>query len=207
MEISESVRWVKDVCLGSLQIKLRNKDPQTALHAANTSKLAAVVAGRLGIKDTLELRLGCLLHDVGKLLLSIEPAKRKLTYTDYEVVQKHPILGYMILKEAGYPNEVAEVALYHHERIDGRGYPFGISRNEIPLFARICAVVDAFDVMVSGRPYQPRIPVAAALNELHRHSGLQFDPIVVTALAQAAPQILGTIVSPRNLAIRVSSHA
>lgn len=207
METSESIRWIKDVCLGSLQIKLRSKDPQSALHAANTSKLAAVVAGRLGIKDTLDLRLGCLLHDVGKLLLNIEPAKRKFTYTDYQLVQKHTVLGYMILKEAGYSNEVAEVALYHHERIDGLGYPFGISRNEIPLFARICAVVDAFDVMVSGRPYQPRIPVAAALNELHRHSGLQFDPVVVTALAQAAPQISDALVSPRTLAVRVSSHA
>ncbi|NTV53909.1 MAG: HD domain-containing protein, partial [Syntrophaceae bacterium] len=94
---------------------------------------------------------------------------------------KHPLLGATIVKKVAFLSSVAPVILAHHERIDGRGYPYGISGDAIPMEARIVSVMDSFDAMTSDRPYRKALGMAYAINELATHAGSQFDPRVVEA--------------------------
>ena len=133
------------------------------------------------------LRLGALLHDVGKLsvppgvLLKLGP----LTELEATQVRRHPAAGVRMLRALGVPKEVLPAILHHHERWDGTGYPRGRSGVRIPLEARILTIADSFDAMTSLRPYRARWTVADALAELRRCAGTQFDPELVQAFAEA----------------------
>jgi HD-GYP domain-containing protein (c-di-GMP phosphodiesterase class II) len=122
------------------------------------------------------------LHDLGKLGIAdaILHKPGKLDDFEWKEIQRHPEVGARILEHAGL-QDIAGWVRAHHERVDGRGYPKGLSAEEIPLEARILAVADAYEAMVADRPYRAGVPAAAAREELIRCSGTQFDPAVTEA--------------------------
>lgn len=166
-------------------------DPGTLDHQWRVARQAAAVGEALGLppEETRALWYGGLLHDIGKVGIPERVlAKRDpLTREERALVERHPELGAAILEELDGLEAVADLVLHHQERFDGRGdgrfpgYPAGLAGDEIPLGARILAVVDAYDAMVSDRPYRRGLPPEAARAELRREAGRQFDPRVVEA--------------------------
>jgi HD-GYP domain-containing protein (c-di-GMP phosphodiesterase class II) len=134
------------------------------------------------------------LHDIGKIMIPDHIfVKPELTAEDWEIVKKHPEAGYRITQASPDLALISEGILAHHEWWDGSGYPRGIKGEDIPLIARIIALVDAYDVMVYGRPYQTVMTKEEALVELRRSAGVQFDPhlvdVFVEMLAERVPEI------------------
>jgi diguanylate cyclase (GGDEF)-like protein len=162
------------------------RDTYTGSHSARVAELAARVAARLGLdQEQIELsRLAGSLHDLGKLAIPEEILRKPGPLTEPErlVLERHPQIGFRMLDSLGI-EPVAEWILHHHERWDGNGYPDRLPGPLIPLGARIIFVVDAYDAMTSDRVYRGRLSPEEALAELQRCAGTQFDPDVVTALA------------------------
>ena len=163
------------------------RDTYTGSHSERVSELAARVASRLGLEpEQVELtRLAGSLHDLGKLAIPEEILRKPGALTDSErlVLERHPQIGFRMLDSLGV-DPVADLVLHHHERWDGAGYPDGLQGEEIPLGARIIFVTDAFDAMTSDRIYRPKRSSGAALAELERCAGSQFDPAIVAAFAE-----------------------
>ena len=131
------------------------------------------------------IRVASLLHDLGKLAIPEEILTKpgELNDPEWRIVSEHPRIGQVILEQAGALRDAATIVLHHHEWFDGRGYPHGLAGEEIPVGARIVAIADAYEAMVAGRPYRKAISHEAALVELRRHGGMQFDPELVEAFA------------------------
>ncbi len=170
-----------------LAVAAEYRDDTTGQHTSRVGTLAALIGERLGLPDhEIELlRLAARLHDVGKIgisdLLMLKPAK--LTPEEFERIKEHTVIGAQILSGGRSPLlQLAElVALTHHERWDGRGYPHGLKGEQIPLPGRIVAVADVYDALLSTRPYKRAWSQAEARAEIQRQSGTQFDPQVVAA--------------------------
>jgi diguanylate cyclase (GGDEF)-like protein len=167
------------------------RDTYTGRHSDRVSELAAKVAKRLGLDaEQIELtRLAGRLHDLGKLAIPEEILRKPGTLSDSErlVLERHPQIGFRMLDSLGV-DPVADLVLHHHERWDGTGYPEGLRGEQIPLGARIIFVSDAYDAMTSDRVYQPKLSSPAALAELERCAGTQFDPGIVAAFAEELEQ-------------------
>jgi HD-GYP domain-containing protein (c-di-GMP phosphodiesterase class II) len=161
------------------------RDPSTASHSEIVSTLAEAIGIQLGLEpETVErLRLGGLLHDLGKIGLpdAILRAPRALTPDEFETVRRHPEFGHSLLEGLGI-EPVDDWVLHHHEHWDGSGYPDGLAGELIPLGARIILVADAFEAITADRPYREARSVEVALVELRNNAGSQFDPNVVAAL-------------------------
>jgi putative nucleotidyltransferase with HDIG domain len=160
------------------------------------------------------LRLGALLHDIGKIGISDHVLRKPgaLTDEEFELIKEHPTLGARILRTAPFLAQHLPIVELHHERPDGRGYPYGLTGDEIPVLARIVHVADAFDAMTSARAYRPALDSGYATRELWRCAGTQFDAEVVQALVQAVavpgsatpttePAKDATPAAPRRLAL------
>jgi putative nucleotidyltransferase with HDIG domain len=133
-------------------------------------------------EETLEmLELAGSLHDVGKEMISEEIIEKPgpLSDSEWEAIRKHPELGEAYAREEGHPQDVGDWVRHHHERLDGTGYPDHLEGEDIPMGARIIAVLDAYVGMTSPRPYRPPIPPQVALDELEHAAGKHFDPQVV----------------------------
>lgn len=158
-------------------------------HVHRVSDLAVNLGTGLGLGeiDLDRLALAGVLHDVGKIHLDpgILGKPGPLDDSERELMKRHPELGFAMTRNRLDP-KVAEAILYHHERFDGRGYPFGLGAEEIPILSRIILVADAFDAMTSTRSYQPALAVEFAVNEIHKHAGTQFDPQVVEMFLELA---------------------
>jgi putative nucleotidyltransferase with HDIG domain len=127
-----------------------------------------------------------LLHDIGKVYIpnSILNKKDKLTEEEFGIMRLHPLTGAKLLNEMNYGYEIVEAVLHHHERWDGKGYPYGLQGQEIPYYSRILSVADAFDAMISKRAYKKELPRDLALAELQANAGTQFDPYIVDAFLE-----------------------
>lgn len=158
-------------------------------HVHRVADLAVKLGTGLGLDDDdLDcLTLAGVLHDVGKIHLdpAILGKPGPLQPDEVELMRRHPELGFAMTRNRLDP-KVSEAILYHHERFDGHGYPFGLKGEEIPILSRIVLVADAFDAMTSIRAYQPALPVEYAVEEITRNSGTQFDPQVVEVFMSVA---------------------
>lgn len=151
-------------------------------HVHRVSNLAVNLGRGLGLgEDDLDrLALAGVLHDVGKIHMDpgILGKPGPLDPSERDLMERHPELGFAMTRNRLDP-KIAEAILYHHERFDGTGYPFGLAAGAIPMLSRIVLVADAFDAMTSKRAYQPALPVDFAVHEITSNAGSQFDPLVV----------------------------
>lgn len=175
--------------LSALSQALEARDPYTRGHSTRVSAIAEVIARRLGWRASrlAALRLGGLLHDVGKLNLDpvVLTKRGPLDDRDRIEIRRHPLAGARLIRPYEELRPALPYVLFHHEWWDGRGYPSGRSREQIPPGARILAVADAFDAMTSARPYRSAFQLDRALAEVRAYAGTQFDPSVVHAFAAA----------------------
>ncbi|WBB63225.1 HD-GYP domain-containing protein [Streptomyces sp. WMMC500] len=165
------------------------KDRYTRGHSERVGRASVLIARELGMDERRQevLRFAGILHDVGKLGVPTRILRKDgpLTPEERRVIELHPEYGHEIVRGIGFLEEVRAAILHHHERMDGRGYPYGLTGARIPEYARVVAVADAFDAMTSTRSYRRAREVPAALAELRRCAGAQFDPRMVRALAGA----------------------
>lgn len=177
----------------ALAMALDARDPYTAGHSERVSAISVAVGRQMRLDDDqLEvLRLGALLHDIGKIGVSDAVLRKPgaLTADEFELIKQHPGLGARILRSVPFLARHLPIVELHHERPDGKGYPHGLAGDEIPLLARIAHVADAFDAMTSARAYRPARGSGDALAELWKYAGAQFDAEVVQALVGALPHI------------------
>lgn len=177
---------IYDTTVENLMTALDLRDVETFGHSRTVSKYSQVLAEVLGLRNQTildNIRKGALLHDIGKIAIpdSILKKPGPLTAEEWEKIKLHPALGYGLIKEMKLLKEVGNIILYHHEKYDGSGYPRGLSKEDIPLEARIFALADALDAITSHRPYRPEKDFLTARQEIIRHAGTQFDPLVVEA--------------------------
>jgi putative nucleotidyltransferase with HDIG domain len=175
-----------DETIDSLTSAIGQRDPYTADHQRRVSIISLAVAEKLGMETTRMhgLRMAALAHDVGKIDVPIELLSKpgRLTKAEFELIKQHPEAGYQILKSVDFEHPVAEMVLQHHERMDGSGYPRGLRGDEILLEARIMAVADVFEAIMSFRPYRAALGVDKARQEIAANKGKSFDGEVVEAL-------------------------
>jgi hypothetical protein len=178
-----------EATVGALCQAVETKDLYTRGHSDRVSRGSVMIAREIGMRtERVEaIRYAGMLHDVGKLGVPTRVLQKtgKLTEEEYAAIQLHPMRGLDIVREIGFLDEALAGIMHHHERIDGRGYPMGLAGDEIPEFARVLAVADAFDAMTSTRSYRGARPVAEAVAELRKWAGTQFDPAFVDAFVAA----------------------
>ena len=182
--------------LKCILLALRAHDADTYSHSVRTLRLCALLGYECGIASAhlRVLKLGALLHDIGKVRVPREVLHRPgaLTDEDWAAMRCHPRDGQRLLLGIPALADVARVVLQHHERWDGAGYPQGLSGEAIELNARVIAVADAFDSMVNDRSYRPALTLGAAFAELSRCAGTQFDPHIVAAFHRVARAQIAT---------------
>ncbi len=185
LELSSAYRGTA-LLLGDV---LEADDEYTGIHSRQVVELSLAVADALRLDATARrhTEFGALLHDVGKIRIpsSIIKKPERLNAAEWEIMRRHTIAGEDMLKQVGGTlTRVGSIVRSSHERFDGKGYPDGLAGAEIPVEARIISACDAYNAMTTDRPYRAAMSVAAALEELHRCSGTQFDPVVVRALVR-----------------------
>jgi HD-GYP domain-containing protein (c-di-GMP phosphodiesterase class II) len=187
---------------------VETKDFYTRGHSERVSRGSVMIAREIGMRtDRVEaIRFAGMLHDVGKLGVptSVLQKSGKLTDDEYAAIQLHPMRGLDIVRDIGFLDEALAGIMHHHERIDGRGYPMGLAGDEIPEFARVLSVADAFDAMTSNRSYRGARPVPEAIDELRKCAGQQFDPAFVDAFVAAIERDGWT--RPRPLPVQSTSE-
>lgn len=175
--------------LAVIAAALKIKDPYTQDHARRVAVYAGRLARRLGLprSQVENIRLGGLLHDIGKISLSdrvFNNTTRKLSDELLAEVQRHPQMGAALLKNFNIPAAVIDYVLCHHEKMDGSGYPFGLRSYQIPLGAKVIRVADCFDAITTDRPYQPHKSWMEALAILRQISGTDLSPELVEAFIE-----------------------
>jgi putative nucleotidyltransferase with HDIG domain len=186
--LQESLARTTEVQYGTIEALgtvTETRDPYTAGHQRRVTQLACAVARELGLPAdrVAGLRVMGLLHDLGKISVPAEILSKpgKLSDTEFAIIKSHAQAGYEIVKEIRFPWPVAEVILQHHERMDGSGYPQGLTGPDITPEARILAVADVVEAMASHRPYRPALRIELALEEIAQNKGVLYDPEVVDA--------------------------
>ena len=163
----------------ALAMTVESRDPYTAGHQRRVAQIAGAIATDMGLPEDqlVGIRLAGLIHDVGKVRIPSEILTNPDGLTDAEmrIVRTHPMVGYEILKNINFPWPIAQAVLQHHERLDGSGYPAGLSEGEIITEARILAVADVVEAMASHRPYRPSLGIEDALNEIECNRGRLYD--------------------------------
>lgn len=166
------------------------KDGNTYGHSHRVGELAMALGSQLHLEtpQLAELQVAAHLHDVGKIGIpdAILNKAARLTTEEFAVVQRHPVIGWQILRRISSFQQVARIVRHHHERFDGSGYPDGLRGEDIPLASRLIAVADSYDAMTSMRSYRKAVSAKEAWQELCRCSGSQFDPEAVKAFRAVA---------------------
>ena len=171
---------------------VETKDYYTRGHGDRVSRGAVMIARQIGMSTdrTEAIEFAGMLHDIGKLGVPTQVLQKtgKLTEDEFAAIQLHPMRGLEIVREIGFLFEALNGIMHHHERMDGLGYPMGLAGHEIPEFARVIAVADAFDSMTTTRSYREAKSIDFALGELRKGAGTQFDPVLVEAFIAAMKQ-------------------
>jgi HD-GYP domain-containing protein (c-di-GMP phosphodiesterase class II) len=194
----EEVSALRTAVVCSLNQLLDLKDLNTGVHSTRLAEWALHVAGEIGLEESSfrDIEIAALLHDIGKVGIpdAILNKPGRLTGDEYELMKKHPEYGWIVLRQMPGFERVSLLILHHHESFDGNGYPGGLEGEDIPIGSRIVSVIDAFDAMVSSRPYRTGLPFEEAARRLTQASGTQFDPSVVDRfLSLARAEISGVL--------------
>jgi putative nucleotidyltransferase with HDIG domain len=176
---------VMEGVIHAISLVVESRDPYTAGHQRRVAELARSIAERMGLTDweVTGIYVAGLLHDVGKVAVPAEILNKsgKISQYEYSIIKSHCQVGYEILNKIDFPWPVTTAILQHHERLDGSGYPAGISGIEIILEARIIGLADVVEAMSSHRPYRPALGLSIALDEIAARRGVLYDPYVVDA--------------------------
>lgn len=180
----EEISITYEKTLEAFVYALDTRDIETGFHSQRVRIFTIEIAKKFGIsgeEELLDIERGALIHDIGKIGVpdSILRKPSKLTPEEWEIMKKHPVFGYNIIKGIKKLQNPAKIVLFHHERYDGKGYPFEKKGKETPVEARIFAVADALEAMISDRPYRKAFSYEYAYNEILQCSGTQFDPDIV----------------------------
>lgn len=183
------------IILGSMkfiQNLLAKKGHWTMVHSPAYYEVVRALAKKLNVNEEglKQLQYACILHDAGALDVPYDTLAKTeaLTPQEFKLIRTMPSRSAALIRPIAFLRPVLPIVLYLHEKYDGTGYPSGLKKEQIPLGARIMAVVDAFEAMVRGRPYREPLSLEKALQEIRRHSGTQFDPKVVKAFEELAQQ-------------------
>lgn len=183
--LTEKMRTTYIESTNALVNAIDAKDHYTMEHSQNVANYAVALAKEIHLPDkTIEtIKNAALLHDVGKIGIAQEILLKNgpLTKEEFEVMKRHPVIGVNILKDVKFLEKELPIILHHHERFDGKGYPHGLKAYEIPLGARILAVVDAYDAMTTDRPYRKALSNEIAIEELRKGAGTQFSEELIDA--------------------------
>lgn len=167
---------------------LNEANQRERIHSENVSKISKKIGEALNLEQEYlrEIEIAGLLHDIGKIIIDNNILNKAdiLTNSEYEVVKRHPEIGYHILKSVDVYSSISDYVLAHHERWDGTGYPRGIKGEEIPLVARIITVADAYEAMTAERTYRKRFSKEEAIKELKNCAGTQFDPDIIRVFCE-----------------------
>ena len=171
--------------IGAIAAMVEKRDPYTSGHQNRVSQLSAAIASELGLSDEqIEgITLGATIHDIGKIYIPAEILNRpgKLTNAEFEIIKTHSTVGYDIIKNVDFPWPIAAMVRQHHERLDGSGYPDGLSGDAIIIEAQIIAVADVVEAIASHRPYRAALGIHVSLDEIRKHRNDFFNPDVVDA--------------------------
>lgn len=179
------MRRTLDGVVNALAVTAEKRDPYTAGHQQRVAHLACAIAREMRLPaDQIDgIRVAATLHDIGKIAVPSEILTKpgQLTEMEWGLIRCHPQAGYEILKNIPFTWPVARIVLQHHERMDGSGYPSGLSGDEILLEARILAIADVIEAMASHRPYRPALGTKEALTEISQNSNVLYDSDAVNA--------------------------
>ncbi|HEX7056570.1 MAG TPA: HD-GYP domain-containing protein [Bacilli bacterium] len=197
----QSFRKESDVV--SLLLTLQGADEYTLHHSVQVGMISYYLAKWLGYREQEALLIGKsgYLHDIGKAFIDPKIIQKptKLSAQEFAAVKDHTILGYDIIKVSGLPEPVALVALEHHERLDGKGYPKGLNGSEMHPYSKIVAVADVYSAMISSRSYRKKKDLLLVLKELHKLSFTELDPQVTqTFIRHMIPNFIGKKVALKN---------
>ena len=191
-QLEEELSAQRNAIICSFNQLLDLKDLGTGVHSTRLAEWGMRVAQELNLSEAAlrDVEVAALLHDIGKIGVpdSILNKPGRLTSGEYDLMKKHPEFGWAVLRLFPGFEQVSLFILHHHESFNGSGYPAGLTANEIPVGSRIVSVIDAFDAMVSDRPYRRGLPVEEAVRRLHMDSGTQFDGDVVRCFVGIASQ-------------------
>ncbi len=172
-------------------------DTYTVGHSERVTNLSVILGRQIQLShdDLRNLRIGAILHDLGKIgkISTLVSKHHKLSSTEYDMIKEHPINGAKIIAPLSLANEVREVIIQHHEWINGEGYPYGISGEEISLFARIVSIADSYDAMTSRRAYRTNLTPQEAAKEIRDNAGTQFDDYLAKLFYDRFERIYETI--------------
>ena len=196
-ELEEQASAFRNSVICAFNQLLDLKDLNTGVHSTRLAEWGMRVGQELGLEEAVlqNLEIAALLHDIGKVGIpdAILRKPGRLDTAEYELMKKHSEYGWAVLRMLPGFERAALDILHHHESFDGRGYPAGLKENEIPIVSRIVCVIDAFDAMVSSRPYRQGLPYEEAVRRLTEASGTQFDPVVVQCFLSFAQAEMATV--------------
>jgi len=177
-------KTIKDI-IGAMAYIGEVRDPYTAGHQRRVAQLSLEIAKIMSLREKQYegLTMAAIVHDIGKILVPADILSKpgKLTKPEFDMLKDHSRIGYEILKTIEFPWPIANIVFQHHERMDGSGYPSGISGDSIIIEARILAVADVVEAMSSHRPYRPALGIDQALEEINQNRGKLYDPNAVDA--------------------------
>jgi PAS domain S-box-containing protein len=181
----EKLRKAMGGIIQAMSLTVEARDPYTSGHQRRVAHLARAIAQEMGLtEDQVDgIRMSGAIHDIGKISVPSEILSKptKLSDLEFSLIKNHPSVGYDILRDIEFPWPIAQITLQHHERINGSGYPKGISGKEILLESKVLAVADVVEAIASHRPYRPAHTIDVALKEIDQNKGILYEPEVVAA--------------------------
>ena len=186
------LQHITEAGIKAITLIVEQRDPYTAGHQTEVARIACAIAKEMGYDERFSrgIEIAGLLHDIGKISIPIEILSKpgKISKNEYAIIKTHPAMGYNILKGIHFDWPIAKVVLQHHERLNGSGYPNGLTDKKILKESRIISVADVYEAMTSHRPYRPALPVKSALDELIKNKGILFDKDAVDACVKLVRQ-------------------
>ena len=194
-QLKQAAQENHELFLGSIRTlaaAIDEKDPYTRGHSGRVAKYSLILAETVGLPEdeVYKIRISALLHDVGKIGVDDRILKKPagLTTEEFEIMKQHPVKGANIIRPVAKLREMIPGIELHHESLDGRGYPYGLKADEIPMMARVIMVADTLDAMTTNRPYQVAMELEVAMDKIRAIAGKKFDPVIVDALFKAVEE-------------------